>query len=356
MKKKVYLTLANGKTFEGYRFGASGDVTGELVFSTSVVGYMETLTDPANCGNIVVQTFPLIGNYGAIRKDVESDRAWASAFIVREICDNPSNFRSEGLLEDYLKEQGVVGLYGVDTRELTKIVRENGAMTATITSKKPTEETIKALASYKAEDPLNKVACDKKEVFAGENAKASVALWNFGAKKSVIDNLTARGFKVVNMPTNSTAEEILAENTDGIVIAGGAGNPDKNESAKEEVKKLLGKKPIMGLDYGHLLIAASLGAKIKKQKYGHRGSNQPVKCVDCGRVYVSSQNHGYEVVSNSIVQGRVKFINVNDNSCEGIEYPEYNALTVSFAPEACDLGNVENPLYKKFYAQMKKEN
>ena len=283
MKKKVYLTLSNGKVFEGYRFGATGEATGELVFTTGVVGYMETLTDPANCGNIVVQTFPLIGNYGAIRKDVESEKAWVSAFVVREICDAPSNFRSEGLLEEYLKEQGVVGMYGVDTRELTKIIRENGAMTATISAKKPTEDTIKALAVYKMQDPLEKVACTEKTYHGDENADCKVAVWNFGAKKSVIDSLTARGFSVVSMPTNSTAEEILAENPDGIVIAGGAGNPDKNERAVEETKKLLGKKPMMGIDYGHLLIAVSLGAKIKKQKYGHRGGNQPVKCLDCGR-------------------------------------------------------------------------
>ena len=356
MKKKVYLTLSNGKVFEGYRFGATGETTGELVFTTGGVGYMETLTDPANCGNIVVQTFPLIGNYGAIRKDVESDKAWASAFIVREICDAPSNFRSEGLLDDYLKEQGVIGLYGVDTRELTTIIREHGAMTATVSPKKPTEETFKALASYKAQDPLEQVACKQRTEHGDNNAKCKVVLWNFGAKKSVIDNLTARGWKVVSMPTCSTAEEILAESPDGIVVAGGAGNPAKNETAIEEMKKLLGKKPLMGMDYGHLLVAVSLGAKIKKQKYGHRGGNQPVKCLDCGRVYVSSQNHGYEVSASSVVEGRVKFVNVNDNSVEGIDYPEYNAFTISFAPEACDLGNVVNPLYKKFYAQMKKEN
>ena len=356
MKKKVYLTLSNGKVFEGYRFGATGEATGELVFTTGVVGYMETLTDPANYGNIVVQTFPLIGNYGAIRKDVESEKAWVSAFVVREICDAPSNFRSEGLLDDYLKEQGIVGLYGVDTRELTTIIRENGAMTATISSKKPTEATIKALAGYKAQDSLDKIACTQKTEHGNADAKCKVALWNFGVKQSVIDNLTARGFKVVSMPTASTAEEILAEKPDGIVIAGGAGNPDKHLKAIEEAKKLLGKKPIMGIEYGHLLIAVALGGKVKKQKYGHRGGNQPVKCLDCGRVYVTAQNHGYEVVASSVTEGRVKFINVNDNSVEGIVYPNYDAFTVSFAPEACDLGNTENPLYKKFYAQMKKEN
>ena len=355
MKKKVYLTLQNGVSFQGYRFGATGEVTGELVFSTGMVGYMETLTDPANYSQIVVQTFPLIGNYGAIRKDVESDKAWTSAFIVREICDEPSNFRSEGRLEDYLIEQGVVGVYGVDTRELTKIIREKGAMNARISSKPLTEQEIKALASYKIENGVKTVAPTEKKIYGDENAKYTVALWNFGAKNSSINNLVNKGVRVISLPATATAEEVLATNADGIVLAGGAGNPAENTEIIEEIKKVLGKKPLFGMDYGHAFVALALGGKTAKQKYGHRGGNQPVKCEKCGRVYISSQNHGYEVVKGSVNVGQMQFFNVNDGSCEGMDYPELKAFTVQFAPEACDLGNVENPLYKKFFALMEKE-
>ncbi|MBQ8684672.1 MAG: glutamine-hydrolyzing carbamoyl-phosphate synthase small subunit [Clostridia bacterium] len=355
MKKKVYLTLQNGDSFQGYRFGAEGEITGELVFSTGMVGYMETLTDPANYGQIVVQTFPLIGNYGAIRKDAESERAWASAYVVREICEEPSNFRSEGKLEDYLKEQGVIGVYGVDTRELTKILREKGAMNARVSSKPLTEEEIEKLSACSTEHAVQTVAPKAQKTHGERSAAYTVALWNFGVKNSTVNNLVAQGLYVIDMPASSTAEDILATGADGVVLAGGAGDPAENGAIVAEVKKLLGKKPVFGMEYGHAFVALALGAKTAKQKYGHRGGNQPVKCLDCGRVYITSQNHGYEVVKETVKEGTVNFVNVNDGSCEGIDYPERNAFTVQFAPEACDLGNVENPLYKKFFALMKKE-
>ena len=355
MKKKVYLTLENGKTFQGYSFGATGEAIGELVFSTGMVGYMETLTDPANYGQIVVQTFPLIGNYGAIEKDVESDKAWVSAYVVREICDNPSNFRCEGLLEEYLKKQGVIGIYGVDTRELTKIVRETGVVNAKISNKPLTDEEIKALRAFSVKNSMAEVCVTTRKEHGNNTAEYKVALWNFGAKNSTIQAFVNRGCYVIDMPASSTAEEILSLDVDGVVVAGEVNYPEESCVAVEEMKKLLGKIPVFGIDFGHLLTAVALGAKVKKQKYGHRGGNQPVKCVDCGRVYVSSQNHGYEVVSSTVKEGYVKFVNVNDGSCEGIDYPTLRSFTVQFAPEACDLGNVENTLYKKFFALMRKE-
>lgn len=354
-RKKVYLTLQNGKVFQGYGFGAEGVAVGELVFSTSMVGYMETLTDPANYGQIVVETFPLIGNYGAIRKDVESGKAWVSAYVVREICDAPSNFRMEGELETYLKEEGVVGIYGVDTRELTKILREEGAMNAKISAKPLTDEEIKALAGYKIQNALETVAENKKGFFAVENANYTVALWDLGAKNSSIANLNAQGCNVIVAPLHSTAEEILAMGTDGVVISDGPDSPNDTTELLCEIKKLLGKTAVMGIGLGHQLIAAALGAKIKKQKLGHRGGNQPVKCVKSGKVYISTQNHGYEVVSNTVVNGEISFINVNDGSCEGIDYPEWNAFTVQFVPESCGIGHPENVLYEKFFAMMEKE-
>ena len=355
-KKKVYLTLANGKVFEGYRFGADGEVVGELVFSTGMVGYVETLTDPNNFGQIVVQTFPLIGNYGVMPQDAESARAWVSAYVVREVCETPSNFRCEGTLDDYLKEQGVVGVYGVDTRELTKILREEGAMNAKITSKPLTDDVVKAISAYETKEAVQTVATQQKAFYETENSTRTVALWDVGVNRSTIENLLAQGWNVIVMPANSSAEEILATGAHGVVLSDGPGNPNENTAIIAEIKKIAGKIPVLGLGLGHQLFALALGAEVKKQKYGHRGGNQPVKCVKCGKVYISTQNHGYEVVKETVKEGVVKFINVNDGSCEGIDYDEYDAFTVQFVPEACSIGNPENPLYKKFFALMKKEN
>ena len=354
-KKKLYLTLQNGKTLPGYAFGAEGDITGELVFSTGMVGYIETLTDPCNYGQIVVQTFPLIGNYGMIHTDVESDRAWVSAYVVREICEEPSNFRMEGALEEYLKEQGVVGLYGVDTRELTKILREEGVMKARISKKPLTAEEISALDSFETKNAVQAVAKQEKGYFSAENGKYTVALWNFGAKNSTIANLTAQGYNVVSLPANSKAEDILSLDIDGVVLSDGPGNPMDNISIIEEVKKLLGKKPVLGLGLGHLLVALALGAKTKKHKYGHRGSNQPVKCLESGKVYISTQNHAYEVASESVKNGKVIFANANDGGCEGIAYEDLKAITLQFTPESCDIGNPVNPIYNTFTSFMEKE-
>lgn len=355
MKKKVYLTLQNGKVFQGYAFGADGDTTGELVFSTGMVGYIETLTDPANFGQIVVQTFPLIGNYGMITSDVESEKAWVSAYVVREICDQPSNFRTEGDLDAYLKAQGVVGICGVDTRQLTKILREEGAMNARITAKPLSEEEMKELANDRIQNAVKTVAPTKKMVYGDENAKYIIAFWNFGSRASAIRHFVEKDCKVVSFPATATAQDILSISPDGIVIGDGLGDPAENVEILEEIKKVLGKKPVYGMGLGHQLVALALGAKTQKQKYGHRGSNQPVKCTECGKVYISAQNHGFEVVTDSIKCGRVKFVNVNDNSCEGIDYDDLNAFTTQFIPECCGIGYVENPLYNKFFAMMDKE-
>lgn len=354
-KNKVYLTLQNGKTFIGERFGSNGDAQGELVFSTGMVGYVETLTDPVNYGQIVVQTFPLIGNYGVMTADVESEKAHVAAYVVREVCDKPSNFRCETTLDEYLKKEGVVGVYGVDTRQLTKILREEGVMNARISNKPLTEEEIKALATYSVQGAVQAVAPKTRTEYGDVNATYTVAYWNFGAKNSSLNAFVEQGYKVISMPANASAEEILSSGADGIVIGDGPGDPKENTAIIEEVKKVLGKKPVFGIGLGHQLVALALGGNTIKQKYGHRGGNQPVKCVNCGRVYISTQNHGYAVVADSVPQAKVSFINVNDNTCEGLEYEELHAFTVQFMPESCNAGNTENPLYKKFFAMMQKE-
>ena len=354
MKKKVYLTLQNGKVFQGYAFGAEGEVSGELVFNTGMVGYIEALSDPSNCGQILVQTFPLIGNYGMVNCDVESERAWVSAYVVREICDKPSNFRMEGELEEYLKKQGVIGIYGVDTRQLTKILRQEGTMNARVSVKPLKEEEIKALATEKTQ-PCAFSQGTAKKTFCLDGNKKCLALWNFGAKNSTIEKFLSLGYNVTSYCADITADEILASGADGIVISEGAGNPNDYISAIAEIKKVVGKKPVFAMGLGHQLVALALGAAVEKHKYGHRGSNQPVKCVESGKVYVSAQNHGYVVVNDTVKKGIVNFVNVNDGSCEGIEYKDLNALTVQFTPDCCDIGNTENPIYAKFFSMMDEE-
>ena len=331
--KKAYLTLQNGKTFQGVRFGAENDVVGELVFTTGMTGYVETLTDPSYFGQIVTQTFPLIGNYGMMSEDCESSKPWVSAYIVREKCDEPSNFRSEGTLDAFLKEKNVVGLYGIDTRELTKTVREAGVMNAVITSK-PLKEVSK-IKSYAIKDAVKSVTCDE-VTYSGNTEGLKVVVWDFGAKRNITRELVKRGCYCISVPAYYTAEQILALNPQGLMLTNGPGDPSENTEIIENLKKLAGKLPIFGICLGHQLFSLAMGGKTKKMKYGHRGANQPVKDVATGRVYITSQNHGYEVISSSLEGvGELSYVNVNDNTCEGFNYPALNAYTVQFHPEFC---------------------
>ncbi|HIU79413.1 MAG TPA: glutamine-hydrolyzing carbamoyl-phosphate synthase small subunit [Candidatus Coproplasma excrementipullorum] len=348
-KGKVYLTLQNGKQFVGTRFGADGEVIGELVFTTGMTGYVETLTDPSYYGQIVTQTFPLIGNYG-ITPDFESKKPWVSAYIVREKCDNPSNFRCEETLDKYLKDNGIVGVYGVDTRELTKIVRESGVMNAAITSRPVTD--FSAIKSYVIKDAVKSVTCKEVEYFGNPDG-IKVVVWDFGAKDNIVRELVKRGCYCIKVPSTYTAEQILALNPRGLMLCNGPGDPAENVEIIENLKKLAGKLPIFGICLGHQLFALAMGGKTKKMKYGHRGANQPVKCLATGRVYISSQNHGYEVISSSLEGvGQLSYINANDNTCEGFDYPQLNAYTVQFHPEACGGPQDASFLFDKFIKNM----
>lgn len=352
MDKKVYVTLENGKVFTGYSFGYEKDVVGELVFTTGMTGYLETLTDPSYFGQIVTQTFPLIGNYGVIPADFESKKSWVTAYIVRERCEAPFNFRSEGTLEAYLKEQKIPAVYGVDTRELTRIVREAGVMNAAITFH-PLKD-VSALKSYRVKNAVSTVSCTETRELGDENG-LKVVLYDFGAKENIVRELVKRGCRVIEVPSCFTAEEALALDPDGIMLTNGPGDPAENTAVIQNLKKLAGKKPIFGICLGHQLFALAMGGKTRKMKYGHRGSNQPVKQLSTGRVYISSQNHGYEVVSDSIRGGELSFVNANDNTCEGIDYPSINAFTVQFHPEACGGPLDANYLFDRFIANMRKE-
>ena len=327
---RVYLTLQNGKQFVGHRFGADGDVIGELVFTTGMTGYLETLTDPSYYGQIVIQTFPLIGNYG-VTPDQQSKKPWVSAYIVREKCDNPSNFRCEGTIEKYLEDNGIVGIYGLDTRELTRIVRETGVMNAAITTK-PVKD-YSEIVKYRIKNAVKTVTCEE-PVYSGDPKGIKVVVWDFGAKYNIAKELVKRGCYCIQVPASYTAEQILALNPQGLMLSNGPGDPSENVEIIENMRKLIGKLPIFGICLGHQLLALAMGGKTKKMKYGHRGGNQPVKCLNTGRVYISSQNHGYEVISSSLPVGTLSYVNANDGTCEGVDYPEYNAFTVQFHPEA----------------------
>ncbi len=347
---KVYLTLENGRQFTGFSFGAQKEVVGELVFTTGMTGYIETLTDPSYYGQIVTQTFPLIGNYGMIEADMESKKPWVTAYIVREKCDKPSNFRCEGTIDDFLKKQGIPGIYGIDTRELTKIVREAGVMNAAIT-KKPLND-LSEVRSYVIKDAVKSVTCSEIE-YLGDPDGIKIAVWDFGAKCNIMRELAKRGCYCMKVPSYYTAEQILALEPQGLMLTNGPGDPSENTEIILNIRKLAGKLPIFGICLGHQLFALAMGGKTKKMKYGHRGSNQPVKNLDTGRVYISSQNHGYEVISSSVEGGKLSFVNANDGTCEGFEYPELNAYTVQFHPEACGGPMDASFLFDKFILNIK---
>ena len=350
-EEKVYVTLQNGQVYEGKRFGAKGDVLGELVFTTGMTGYIETLTDPSYYGQIVIQTFPLIGNYGMIPSDCESKKPYLSAYIVREYCKTPSNFRCEGTLDEFLKKNNIPGVYGIDTRELTRTVRETGVMNAVISSK-PVQD-MDAIRKYIIRDAVKTCTCEGEMVYECENAKRTVVLWDFGAKENIARELVHRGCKVIRVPSTCTAEKILSYNADGLMLTNGPGDPAENVELIENIRKVAGKLPIFGICLGHQLFALAMGGQTKKMKYGHRGVNQPVKELKTNTVYISSQNHGYEVIADSIKNvGVQSFINVNDNTCEGVEYPDLNAFTVQFHPEACAGPLDAKGLFDRFIAMM----
>lgn len=351
--KEIYICLENGQTFKGYSFGAESDVIGELVFTTGMGGYIETLTDPSYYGQIVMQTFPLIGNYGMISEDMESKKSYVSAYVVREKCDNPSNFRCEGTLEEFLKENNIVGVYGVDTREITKIIRESGVMNAQITTN-PNKVDYEKIKEYKVTKAVESVSTHKPELSPSKEHKFNVVLLDYGAKKNIIRELNKRGCNVAVMPYNTKADDILKLGVDGVMLSNGPGDPSENTEAVEELKKLIGKVPIFGICLGHQLLALAMGGETTKLKYGHRGVNQPVKNLETGRTYISSQNHGYAVVSESVEKsgGVIMYVNANDNTCEGVDYPDKMAFSVQFHPEACSGPHDTQFIFDKFIKMM----
>lgn len=356
---KRWLLLADGTLFEGYGFGADKTVVGETVFATGMTGYQETLTDPSYYGQIVTQTFPLVGNYGINSFDFESDRCYLSGYIVREWCEIPSNFRSEKTLDAFLKEQGIVGLCGIDTRRLTRIIRESGVMNGVLTDQKPEPEYwLPQLERFTIQNAVRSVTCDTPHITKAEPEHFRVTLMDYGYKHNIERELVKRGCTVTVLPATATEAEILATMPDGIMLSNGPGNPAENTEAIETLRALRAHRiPTFGICLGHQLLALANGAVTEKLKYGHRGGNQPVIDLRLDRTFVTSQNHGYAVVNDSIPPevGEVSHKNANDGTCEGVRYHAVPAFTVQFHPEACGGPQDTAYLFDEFLALMTKE-
>ena len=390
---KAFLILEDGTVFEGTHIGADKEVISEIVFNTSMAGYLEVLTDPSYAGQAVCMTYPLIGNYGICKDDMESKKAWPDGFIVREMSRNYSNFRADYSLGQFLEENEVPGIAGIDTRALTKILREKGTMNGMITTNENymIDEILPKLKAYTTGKVVEKVTCDEKYTVNGsesieENGAISgsarfdvkafenggrekkpslvrelngkgkrVALLDFGMKENIAYSLKSRGCDVTVYPASTPASEIIADAPDGIMLSNGPGDPKECTSIIEEIKKLYATDiPIFAICLGHQLMALATGADTYKMKYGHRGGNHPVKDLATGRVYISSQNHGYVVDTDKLDPNIATpaFINVNDGTNEGLSYTGKNIFTVQFHPEACCGPQDSGYLFDRFIKMM----
>lgn len=352
-RKKAYLVLADGTVYQGYSFGADRECTGELVFTTGMCGYMETLTDPSYGGQIVMQTFPLIGNYGIMPSDSEGG-CFLCGYAVREYCDTPSNFRCEMTLDEYLKENGIPGIYGIDTREITRRIRETGVISARICSSVP--EDLAPIRNYRVSETIvSDVSRRAVTVSRPEKTDFRVVLIDYGAKNNIERELLKRGCEVTAVPFDTSAEDILAMNPDGIMLSNGPGDPADNRFSIEQIRKLLGKKPVFGICLGHQMTALAAGGTTYKLKYGHRGANQPVTDLITKKTSITTQNHGYAVGEPLPDKAVLRYVNANDGTCEGIDYPELKCFTVQFHPEACAGPKDTEYLFDRFISMMRED-
>ena len=330
---KAQLILENGQRFTGEMFGDIKDIAGEIVFTTGMTGYQETLTDPSFCGQIVVMTFPLIGNYGINLEDNEAKHTNLKAFIVREKCDYPSNFRNEMNLSDFLREEGVVGLEGIDTRALTRVIRDYGCMNAVIMQGEPSDDEVKALMQTIDNSDVIMKTTTENVYTINENGNPHIAFIDMGAKTGILRGLEARNCKITVFPANASAEEIEKAAPDMVFLSNGPGDPLDAPGTVDTVKALIGKLPICGICMGHQIIGLALGCKTKKLKFGHHGGNHPVKDIITGKCFITSQNHNY-IVSDFPDDVEEMFVNVNDGTCEGIMHKTLPIMSVQFHPEA----------------------
>lgn len=355
---KAALILANGSVFYGESIGSSADCVCELVFNTSMTGYQEILTDPSYAGQGIVMSYPLIGNYGVNKEDNESSHPWAEAFVVRHLSHRGSNFRCEGSLDDYLKEHGITGIQGVDTRAITRILRSQGTMNGMITCAESfcMQKVQEKLDGYRVKGTVERVTRKTKEVFPAQNRqKLRVALMDYGVKENMIRCLRERGCEVSVYPAQTSAQEVLAGGYDGIMLSNGPGDPADNQEIIRQVKILYGSDvPVFAVCLGHQLMALATGASTRKMRFGHRGGNHPVKDLDAGRVFITSQNHGYVVQADSVdpAVAQVSHVNVNEGSVEGLRYSNGNVYTVQFHPEASPGPRDTEGLFDRFVRRM----
>ncbi len=365
----AFLILEDGTVFKGTSIGAAKEVISEVVFNTSMTGYLEVLTDPSYAGQAVVMTYPLIGNYGICYEDMESARPWPDAFIVRELSRMPSNWRSENTIQNFLKKNDIPGIAGIDTRALTKRLRDEGTMNGMITTRRYNKEEMPELLTrikaYRVEGVVRKTSTKEVYVAQAQNPDGSrytgnaepkrVAFLDVGAKRNIIRSLQRHGCDVTVYPSDTTAETILGQNPDGIMISNGPGDPKENTAVIAEIKKLYDSEtPIFAICLGHQLMALATGADTYKLKYGHRGGNHPVKDLSTGRVYITSQNHGYAVDPKTVDPSVAEeaFVNVNDGTNEGLSYKGKNIVTVQYHPEACPGPRDSAYLFDRFMKMM----
>lgn len=336
---KAALILQNGQVFVGESIGSTEDRVCEMVFNTSMVGYQEILTDPSYAGQGIVMSYPLIGNYGVNSVDNESVRAWPEALIVRHLSPRGSNFRCEDTLDNYLKKYNIVGIQGIDTRAITKILRNQGTMNGMITCAEnfSISEALEKIKSYRVRGTVERVSTKTVRYFPAENAKYHIALLDLGEKINMTRCLNARGCNVTLLPYNTRARDILEAGYDGIMLSNGPGDPADNVEVIAEIRKLYESDlPVFAVCLGHQLMALATGASTCRLAYGHRGANHPVRDIRAGRVFITSQNHGYVVQSETVNPeiATVSHVNVNDGTCEGLEYRNKRIFTVQFHPEA----------------------
>lgn len=334
-----YLVLENGEIFEGERIGYTKDTVCEVVFNTSMVGYIETFTDPSYLGQGIVMTYPLIGNYGVMPEDYESDRIYAKAIFVHEVADFESNFRSKSNLEKFLRDYKIPGLTGINTRKLTRMLRESGTMKGYLTSNIDNiDDIMQKIKDYKIENPVEYVTCKQAKTY-GRGKSKKVAVLDCGVKHNLINSLLKRDVEVTVFPATAEPEQILNLRPNGILVSNGPGNPMDYKKQIKTIQKLYDSKvPMFGVALGHQLIAIAKGAKTEKLKYGHRGPNHPVKDLKLDRVHITSQNHGYYVSEETLDKSAVEVshVSLNDGTVEGLRYKDNKVFTIQFYPEDAD--------------------
>jgi len=362
MAKRAILVLEDGSVYEGYSFGAEVSAYGEVVFNTSMVGYQEMLTDPSYAGQIVVPTYPLIGNYGINKQDFESKKIQVRGFVVREECLKPNHYLSTTTIHKFLAESGIPGVYGVDTRAITRKLRSTGVMMGAITSDKTPQQALEELGklpSYGSIDYVKQVTTDAPYQWEPESTKTAeihhIVVIDCGLKYSILRTLSGMGCAVTAVPCTMSAGEIMKLKPAGILLSPGPGNPELLDYIVDTIKKLVGKKPIMGICLGNQLIARAFGARTFKLKFGHRGANHPVRDLATGKVYITAQNHGYAVDPDSLKDGlEVTHINLNDGTVEGLRHRELPIFCIQYHSEASPGPWDSTYLFKEFVEMVRR--